>query len=74
MELFSGNKRKVIVSRQEVNDFRAKWPCAELTDRSYWFEFDASGNLVDTDVPNEQDGSAASALADDAKQFLADQA
>ena len=70
MELFSGNKRKVIVSRDEVNAFRATWPCCELRDRSYWFEFDENGDLIDTDVPEQDDGTAATALACDAQSFL----
>lgn len=35
-----------------------------------WFEFDASGDLVDTDCPAHDDGPAASALADDCREFL----
>lgn len=70
MELFSGNRRKVIVPREEVNAFRARWPGCRLRDRSYWFEFDAHGDLVDTDVPEQDDGPEASALAEDAKTFL----
>ena len=64
------NTRKVIVSRDEVAAFRASWPCCKLRDRSYWFEFDDGGSLVDTDVPEQDDGPEASALADDAKKFL----
>ena len=70
MKLFSGNKRKVIVSREEVRLFRYGWPCSNLRDRAYWFEFAANGDLVDTDVPEQDDGNGASALADDAKAFL----
>ena len=70
MKLFSGNKRKVIVSREEVYQFRQSWPCSNLCDRSYWFEFAANGDLVDTDVPEQDDGAGAAALADDAKAFL----
>jgi hypothetical protein len=75
MELFSGNKRKVIVSREEVAEFNRHWPCSELSsNRHYWFEFDTNGDLIDTDVPEHSDGAAASALADDAKTFLEEQA
>lgn len=70
MEIFSGNPRKVICNHVTVALFRAQWPCAELRDRAYWFEFDARGDLVDCDVPESDDGSAAKALADDCRQFL----
>lgn len=69
--LFSANRRKVIVSREEVENFNRSWPCSELrATRAYWFEFDANGDLVDTDVPEQDDGSAASAMAEDCKAFL----
>jgi hypothetical protein len=69
--LFSGNKRKVIVSRAEVANFNRTWPGSELNpDRHYWFEFDESGDLVDHDVPEHSDGLAASAMADDCRDFL----
>ena len=46
---------------------------AELREtRAYWFEFDDSRDLVDTDVPEQDDGSAAAAMADDARAFLFD--
>lgn len=70
MEIFSGNPRKVICSRDDVARFRAHWPCAELRNRAYWFEFDAGGDLIDCDVPESDDGSAAKSLADDCQQFL----
>ena len=71
--LFSANRNKVIVSRAEVEDFNRSWPCSELrSTRSYWFEFDADGDLIDTDVPEQDDGSAASAMAEDCKAFLFD--
>ncbi len=70
MKLFSGNPNKVIVSRAEVATFRAQFPCSNLRDRSYWFEFDAqNGDLIDTDVPEHDDGAGAVALADDASKF-----
>lgn len=69
-ELFS-NSRKVIVSPVEVAEFNRKWPCSTLRDsRAYWFEFDASGDLIDTDCPEQDDGPAATAMADDCKAFL----
>lgn len=72
MELWN-NTRKVIVSREEVDSFRQSWPCNNLRSRSYWFEFDNDGSLIDSDVPYEDDGDAADALAQDALNFLNDQ-
>lgn len=68
----SAAQRKVRFDTAAVNAFRAVWPCAELRSRSYWFQFDASGDLVDVDVPEHDDGTAAAALADDAKALLFD--
>lgn len=61
---------KVIVSRDEVASFNRGWPCSTLRDRSYWFEFDVGGDLIDTDCPEHDDGPAASAMSDDCKAFL----
>ena len=69
MRLFSGNRNKVIVPREEVAEFRTRFPCSGLRDRSYWFEFDSRGDLVDTDIPHQDDGPGAAALADDAKEY-----
>jgi hypothetical protein len=72
-QIFSGNPRKVIVSRAEVALFNSRWPCSELrTSRHYWFEFDARGDLIDSDVPEQDDGSAALAMSEDCKAFLFD--
>lgn len=69
MLTISGNK--VIASREAVALFNAQWPCSTLRPtRAYWFEFDRDGNLVDTDCPEQDDGPAASALADDCKMYL----
>jgi len=69
--IWNETSRKVIVSREEVANFNRRWPCSELRDtRAYWFEFDADGDLVDVDVPEQDDGSAAVAMADDCKAFL----
>lgn len=70
MEIFSGNARLVIVPRDDVARFNRQWPCSTLRDRAYWFEFDTSGDLIDTDCPEHDDGPAAKALADDCQQFL----
>ena len=62
---------KVRVSRSGVRCFNSAWPCSELRDsRAYWFEFDASGDLIDTDVPEQDDGPAASAMSGDCKAYL----
>jgi hypothetical protein len=61
---------KIIVSREEVARFNARWPGSVLDDnRHYWFEFDADGNLIDTDVPEHSDGLEASSMAEDCKEF-----
>lgn len=65
------NSLKVIVSRHEVQAFNARWPGSTLSNnRAYWFEFDESGDLIDTDVPEQNDGPAALALAQDCADFL----
>lgn len=62
---------KVRVSREGVASFNRAWPCSTLRDsRAYWFEFDSDGDLVDTDCPEHDDGPAASAMADDCREFL----
>ena len=64
---------KVIVSKNEVATFNQKWPCSELRDtRAYWFEFEPNGDLVDVDVPEQDDGAAASAMASDCRAYLFD--
>lgn len=55
MNLFSENERRVIVPREDIAVFNWQWPCSTLRDRAYWFEFDASGDLVDTDCPEHDD-------------------
>lgn len=65
------NTRKVRVSMDEVATFNRRFPCSELrSSRAYWFEFDQSGDLVDTDVPEHDDGNAASAMADDCRRLI----
>lgn len=64
--------RKVRVSAAGVASFNRRWPCSTLRDRSYWFEFDGNGDLVDTDCPESDDGPAAAALADDCRAWLLD--
>jgi len=63
--------RKVRVTREGVLCFNATWPCSELrSERAYWFEFAENGDLIDTDVPEHEDGGAATALADDCRKWL----
>lgn len=64
---------KVFVTKAGVAAFNQSWPCSPLRDsRAYWFDFGANGDLVDTDVPESDDGEAAAAMADDCKEFLFD--
>lgn len=65
--------RKVRVSNTGVALFNATWPCSELqSSRAYWFEFDESGDLIDSDVPEHSDGQAAVAMAADCLAWLDD--
>jgi hypothetical protein len=67
------NPRKVRITRDGVAAFNARWPCSSLrATRSYWFDFEANGDLVDTDVPEQDDGPAALAMSQDAQAFLFD--
>lgn len=62
---------KVRVSSAGVALFNATWPCSPLrSTRAYWFEFDSHGDLVDCDVPESDDGTAAAAMASDCQAFL----
>lgn len=71
MYIFSGNPRMVISTREDIQAFNQCWPCSTLrSSRGYWFEFAANGDLIDTDCPESDDGTAASALAGDCKAFL----
>ena len=71
MMLLMGNK--VQVSRLDVALFNGGWPCSTLRpSRSYWFEFDDERNLIDTDVPQHDDGDAATALSQDCERWLFD--
>lgn len=68
------NSLKVIVSREEVAAFNSRWPGSRLDPtRTYYFEFDPHGDLVDTDVPEHSDGPEAGALAEDCLEWLRDQ-
>jgi hypothetical protein len=63
----------VRVSREGVAAFNARWPCSTLRpSRAYWFEFDVNGDLINTDCPEQDDGPAAAAMAEDCKTYLFD--
>jgi hypothetical protein len=62
--------RTVGFSRADVLAFKAQWPCSGLADHQYWFQFEANGDLVDTNVGESSDGSAAVALSHDAQAAL----
>lgn len=65
--------RKIIADKDEVRLFNSRWPTSTLRGtRAYWFEFDIYGNLVDTDCPEQDDGPAASAMADDCRAYIMD--
>lgn len=65
--------RKVRVSREGVASFNRGWPCSELRfSRAYWFEFNAAGDLIDSDLPHTDDGPAAAAMCEDCKAWLFD--
>ena len=67
----NGAPRVVVVSAAGVASFNRGWPCSTLrTYRAYWFEFDDQGDLVDSDLPEHDDGPAAVAMADDCKAWL----
>lgn len=65
--------RKVRVAPEGVAAFNRRWPGSTLRDsRAYWFEFDESGDLIDTDCPEHDDGPAAVAMAADCLAWLDD--
>lgn len=67
--------RKVRISREGISLFNAYWPCSKLrSSRAYWVEFDAYGDLVDTDCPEHDDGPAAVALAADCQEWMEENA
>jgi hypothetical protein len=65
-------KNKIRFTQEEVEDFNKSWPASNLQPRSYWFEFDKIGNLIDTDVPEQDDGQAALGLSEEARAYLDD--
>lgn len=67
--LTSKRNVKVRFTADEVRQFMQQFPASGLRNRSYWFEFEPGGDLVDTDVPQQDDGPGASALSEDAKRY-----
>lgn len=66
--------RKVRFAKEEIAAFNLSWPCSKLrSTRAYWFEFATNGDLVDTDVPQQDDGDEALALSYEAWKWLIDQ-
>lgn len=73
LTILSGNSRKVIVSAAGVASLNRGWPCSRLrSTRAYWFEFDQSGDLIDSDLPHTDDGPEAAAMAADCQAWLDD--
>lgn len=70
MPTLYNNSRTVQFSRSEVRLFRTGWPCCKLALRSYWFEFDSEGNLIDHNVPTHRDGPESLALSAIAGEYL----
>lgn len=65
----NGDYFTVTATKQDVESFNATWPCSELQNRSYWFQFDSHGDLVETNVHIVHDGGAAVALSQDCQSF-----
>lgn len=60
---------RVVVSRDEVEAFKARWPCSTLPNRAVSFTFDRkNGDLVDL-TPESMDGPDVLALSMDAQRF-----
>lgn len=72
MKFFDNNGSffSVTVLRREVISFKRRWPCSGLRDMAYTFQFDKrNGDLIDTTVGETDDGGAASALSQDARDY-----
>ena len=62
---------KVRISKEGIAMFNAQWQGSELrSTRAYWYEFDNDGDLINTDVPEQDDGLASVALSHDAEEFF----
>lgn len=69
--LDNGSYYTVQVSKREVEQFKASYPCSGLPDRAIWFQFDKrNGDLVDMPSwASRYDGSGLLALSQDAQAF-----
>lgn len=64
-----GSEFRVTVSRDEVADFKRRWPNSGLPTRAVSFTYDKeNGDLVDL-APFEMDGEASLALSEDAQKY-----
>lgn len=61
----------VQVSRREVEDFNAHWPCSSLPDASITFCFDSNGlcDILPYRIASKVDGPEAVALSQDAEEY-----
>ena len=63
----------VTVTKREVKEFKAHWPCSGLPSKSVTFRFDKrNGDLVDITpyrYADQFDGDAAGALSQDAQAY-----
>lgn len=72
MKLYNlGSFVRVQISARDISSFNSTWPCSDLPERGAWFEFQRkNGDIVDMSPGlMNADGSAVSALCDDAKRF-----
>lgn len=69
----AGSYVRVLVSRSEVEAFKAQWPCSGLKSAPVAFTFSGDGELTDIqgmDWRNTDAGEALSALSEDARQYV----
>lgn len=59
----------VTVSRDEVSEFKSRWPGSGLPDKSFWFQFDKRNDDLIDFSPTDADGGDCAALMEDAKEF-----
>lgn len=60
----------VTVSANEVSEFKDRWPCSGLPERSIGFQFDKrNGDLVDIWGTGDYDGDDLLALSHDAQAY-----
>lgn len=65
------NRNTVRVSKEEVENFNAKWPGSKIRARTVTFEFDTRGDLVDHNLTEREDGDEVTALSIYAQEFWA---